>query len=104
MREFGNKLHMLIQCFRRIKLTKPLFEDQDIDKSIVYANYCTTIKIYHSISNFQQIINRYDFKNKLLIKINDIFSIKFTPYYKSICIKFIFKNEHKLSLKLANYK
>lgn len=32
MREFGNKLHMLIQCFRRIKLTKPLFEDQDIDK------------------------------------------------------------------------
>lgn len=34
MREFGNKLHMLIQCFRRIKLTKPLFEDQDIDKSI----------------------------------------------------------------------
>lgn len=36
MREFGNKLHMLIQCFRRIKLTKPLFEDQDIDKSIYY--------------------------------------------------------------------
>lgn len=35
MREFGNKLHMLIQCFRRIKLTKPLFEDQDIDKSII---------------------------------------------------------------------
>lgn len=32
MRDFGNKLHMLIQCFRRIKLTKPLFEDQDIDK------------------------------------------------------------------------
>lgn len=40
MREFGNKLHMLIQCFRRIKLTKPLFEDQDIDKSNVYANSC----------------------------------------------------------------
>jgi len=38
MREFGNKLHMLIQCFRRIKLTKPYFEDQDIDKSIVYIN------------------------------------------------------------------
>jgi len=36
MRDFGNKLHMLIQCFRRIKLTKPLFEDQDIDKSNVY--------------------------------------------------------------------
>lgn len=36
MREFGNKLHMLIQCFRRIKLTKPLFEDQDIDKSTYY--------------------------------------------------------------------
>ncbi|VVC31537.1 ATPase, AAA-type, core,AAA+ ATPase domain,P-loop containing nucleoside triphosphate hydrolase,Lon [Cinara cedri] len=32
MREFGNKLHMLIQCFRRIKVTKPLFEDKDIDK------------------------------------------------------------------------
>lgn len=38
MRDFGNKLHMLIQCFRRIKLTKPLFEDQDIDKSNVYVN------------------------------------------------------------------
>lgn len=35
MREFGNKLHMLIQCFRRIKLTKPLYEDQDIEKSII---------------------------------------------------------------------
>ncbi|XP_050425549.1 lon protease homolog, mitochondrial-like [Adelges cooleyi] len=32
MREFNNKLHMLIQSFRRIKLTKPYFEDQDIDK------------------------------------------------------------------------
>lgn len=39
MREFGNKLHMLIQCFRRIKLTKPLFEDQDVDKSTVYIIY-----------------------------------------------------------------
>lgn len=38
MREFGNKLHMLIQCFRRIKVTKPLFEDKDIDKSIVNYN------------------------------------------------------------------
>jgi len=57
MREFGNKLHMLIQCFRRIKLTKPLFEDQDIDKSKVYANYCTIKKMYHSNNNFQQITN-----------------------------------------------
>ncbi|XP_050537117.1 lon protease homolog, mitochondrial [Daktulosphaira vitifoliae] len=32
MREFGDKLHMLVQSFRRIKLTKPYFEDQDIDK------------------------------------------------------------------------
>lgn len=39
MREFGNKLHMLIQCFRRIKLTKPLFEDQDVDKSTIYIIY-----------------------------------------------------------------
>jgi len=57
MREFGNKLHMLIQCFRRIKLTKPLFEDQDIDKSNVYANYCTTKNMYRSNNNFQQITN-----------------------------------------------
>lgn len=40
MREFGNKLHMLIQCFRRIKVIKPLFEDKDIDKSIVYYDTC----------------------------------------------------------------
>lgn len=45
MREFGNKLHMLIQCFKRIKLTKPLFEDQDIDKSINYIN-CSKYFVY----------------------------------------------------------
>jgi len=39
---------MLIQCFRRIKLTKPLFVEQDIDKSNVYANYCTIKKMYRS--------------------------------------------------------
>lgn len=43
MREFGNKLHMLIQCFRRIKLTKPLFEDQDIDKSRYRLTYYLNI-------------------------------------------------------------
>jgi len=64
MREFGNKLHMLIQCFRRIKLTKPLFEDQDIDKSNVYDNYCTAIKMNHSNNNFQQ-ITIMTYKNKL---------------------------------------
>lgn len=58
MREFGNKLHMLIQCFRRIKLTKPLFEDQDIDKSIVYNPtyvYCIFITfLIYSYRGFKQ--------------------------------------------------
>uniref|UniRef100_A0A2S2PV36 Lon protease n=1 Tax=Schizaphis graminum TaxID=13262 RepID=A0A2S2PV36_SCHGA len=45
MRDFGNKLHMLIQCFRRIKLTKPLFEDQDIDKSNVYPYMLINLKL-----------------------------------------------------------
>jgi len=37
-------MHIFILCFRRIKLTKLLFEEQDIDKSNVNANYFTTIK------------------------------------------------------------
>ncbi|XP_050426093.1 lon protease homolog, mitochondrial-like [Adelges cooleyi] len=41
MRQFGDELHLFLQGFRRIKLTKPFFEDQENDKGTTNTQQAT---------------------------------------------------------------
>lgn len=88
MREFGNKLHMLIQCFRRIKVKKPLFEDQDIDKITSDLIRCNKKQVrIKGVSNTPEVEPILETENAQQVLMIEIENLKDEPYDKTMEIK-----------------
>ncbi|XP_050426258.1 lon protease homolog, mitochondrial-like isoform X2 [Adelges cooleyi] len=88
MREFGDKLHMLIQSFRRIKLTKPFFEDQDIDKGDLNRRSKKQARL-KGITNTQEATesNQETDKTQQEVLMVEIENIKDKPYETTLEVK-----------------